>query len=92
MPKKSKKEKILADYRRKTQTQQSLTVHLPTLVKEETSPTFRFQAKKETQIAAQQHSAEDVTELVAIKRDLSKTFILATLAIAAEIIIYVFHH
>ncbi len=31
---------------------------------------------------------ENTTELTAIKRDLYKTFILATLAILAEIIIY----
>jgi acyl-CoA thioesterase FadM len=90
MPKKSKREKILADYRRKIQTQQSLTVHLPTLVKEETSLNFQFKLKNEPQTPIRQSSAQDVTELVAIKRDLSKTFILATLAIAAELIIYWF--
>ena len=91
MPKKSKKEKILADYRRKVQTQQSLTAHIPTLVKEDTTPNFQFRLKKEPLLPVQQQN-ESTTELIAIKRDLSKTFVLATLAIAAEIIIYVFHH
>lgn len=91
MPKKSKKEKILADYRRKIQTQQSLTAHIPTLVKEDTTPNFQFRVKNEAPKSAQQFN-ENTTELVAIKRDLSKTFILATLAIGAEIVIYLFHH
>jgi hypothetical protein len=91
MPKKSKKEKILADYRRKVQTQQSLTAHIPTLVKEDVSPNFQFQFKNEARVPVQQHN-ENTTELIAIKHDLSKTFILATLAIAAEIVIYSFHH
>ncbi|MCX6793960.1 MAG: hypothetical protein NTY06_02540 [Candidatus Gottesmanbacteria bacterium] len=89
MPKKSKKEKIIADLRRRVQTQQSLTTHIPTLVKEETSPTFRFQLKKEAKEPVQ-HVQQNLSELTAIKRDLSKTFILATLAIAAEVIIYWF--
>jgi hypothetical protein len=87
MPKKSKKEKILADMRRRAPTQQSLTTHIPALVKEEASPTFRFQLNKKTAAPVwlpQQNSSE----LTAIKRDLSKTFILACLAILAEIIIY----
>jgi hypothetical protein len=90
MPKKSKKEKILADIRRRAHTEQSLTAHIPSLVKEETSPTFRFQVKKEATTPARKHIQENTTELTAIKRDLYKTFILATMAIAAEVIIYWF--
>jgi hypothetical protein len=88
MPKKSKKEKILADLRRRVRTEQSLTTHIPTLVKEEAAPTFRFQLKKETRAPVGQSIRQNTTELTAIKRDLSKTFILAALAIAAELIIY----
>lgn len=84
MPKKSKKEKILADIRRRIHTEQSLTVQMPTLVKEEPTSLFRFQAKQE----AVSPDKKPTTELIAIKKDLYKTFILATLAITAEIIIY----
>ncbi len=87
MPKKSKREKILADIRRRVHTEQSLTAHVPVLVKEDAAPTFRFQVKKEASMSVPQHK-ENTTELTAIKRDLYKTFILATLAILAEIIIY----
>ncbi|MCX6791951.1 MAG: hypothetical protein NT149_02845 [Candidatus Gottesmanbacteria bacterium] len=88
MPKKSKKEKILADLRRRVRTEQSLTTQIPTLVKEETAHTFRFQVKKEAATPAQTQEMQPSSELTAIKRDLYKTFILATLAIAVEIIIY----
>lgn len=90
MPKKSKKEKILADLRRRAHTEQALMTHIPTLVKEEASPTFRFQVKKEANTPTRAMGSGQTTELTAIKRDLYKTFILATLAIAAEVIIYWF--
>jgi hypothetical protein len=90
MPKKSKKEKILADLRRRVHTEQSLTAHIPTLVKEEAVPTFRFQVKKEAVAPAHTQEPQQSSELTEIKRDLYKTFILATLAIAAEVIIYWF--
>lgn len=79
---------MLADIRRRVRTEQSLTTHIPTLVKEETSPTFRFQLKKEADMPVRAQVSQNSSELTAIKRDLYKTFILATLAIAAEIIIY----
>jgi hypothetical protein len=91
MPRKSKKDKIIADLRRRVRTEQTLTTHIPTLVKEDVAPMFRFQVKKETDAPPQQQVVrQNPTELTAIKRDLSKTFILATLAIAAEVIIYLF--
>ena len=90
MPKKSKKEKILADLRRRVRTEQSLTAHIPTPVKEEISPTFRFQLKKEANAPMYTQEPHHSSELIAIKRDLYKTCILATLAIAAEVIIYWF--
>jgi hypothetical protein len=65
MPKKSKKEKILADLRRRV------------LTKEPVAP-------------VQTPNPQQSSELTAIKRDLYKTCILATLAIAAEVIIYWF--
>lgn len=90
MPKKSKKEKILADLRRRVRTEQSLSTRIPTLVKEEVSPTFRFQLKKRVVVAPRTDIRQHSTELTAIKRGLYKTFILASLAIAAEVIIYWF--
>lgn len=77
MPKKSKKEKILADLRRKVRTEQSSV-----------SPTFQFQMKKGQVAPVQTRNPQQSSELTAIKRDLSKTFILAALAIAAELIIF----
>ena len=90
MPKKSKKEKIIADLRRRVRTEQSLTTQIPTLVKEDASPTFRFQVKKEAVTPVHTQEPHQSSELMAIKRDLSKTFTLAALAIAAEVIIYWF--
>ncbi len=90
MPKKSKKDKILADIRRRAHTEQSVTTHLPTLVKEDAAPTFRFQLKKEVAPHAPRETEQNTSELAAVKRDLYKTFILATLAIAAEFFIYWF--
>lgn len=88
MPKKSKKEKIIADLRRRVRTEQTLTAHIPTLVKEETAPTFRFQVKQEGTVPVHTGDPQQASELTAVKKDLSKTFILAVLAIAAEVIIY----
>ena len=90
MPKKSKKEKILADIRRRAHTEQSLTTQIPTLVKEEPTSTFQFQLKKDIAGQALQPTQQNTSELTAIKHDLNKTFILATLAVVAEIIIYLF--
>jgi hypothetical protein len=90
MPKKSRKEKIIADLRRRVQTQQISTTHIPTLVKEETPTTFRFQVKNEAETPVREQVQQNSSELTAIKRDLYKTFILAALAISAEVIIYWF--
>lgn len=88
MPKKSKKEKILADIRRRAPVEQSLTTRIPTLVKEDVGPTFRFQLNKNIPAQARQQPRQNSSELTAIKQDLYKTFILAALAITAEVIIY----
>ncbi len=88
MPKKSRKEKILADIRRRVHTEQSLPAHVPTLVKEDLAPTFRFQLKKDAPAPVGPQTQQHSSELTAIKRDLYKTFMLAVLAIAAEVIIY----
>ncbi len=79
MPKKSKKEKILADLRRRVYTEE------PSV-----SPTFQFQMKKEQVAPAQTSSLQHSSELTAIKRGLSKTVILAAMAIAIEVLIYWF--
>ncbi len=90
MPKKSKKEKILADLRRRVHTEQSLTTRIPTLVKEDEDPVFSFRVKKEVITPLHIPPLQQPSELTAIKRDLYKTFILAAMAIAAEVIIYWF--
>lgn len=81
---------MLADLRRRARTEQSLTTRIPILVKEDAAPSFRFQVKKATAVSSQAPSPRQTSELTAIKRDLSKTFILAAVAIAAEIVIYLF--
>ena len=68
--------------------QQSLTTRIPTLVKEDVDPTFRFQLNKDLPARVSAPQQQNSSELTAIKQDLYKTFILAALAIAAEVIIY----
>ena len=80
MPKKSKKEKILADRRRLTQVE-----HIQPL-----PPPFQFPLNNTTSVVPKNESGQSTNELSAVKRDLTKTFILAVLAIAAEVAIYWF--
>lgn len=68
MPKKSKREKMLADTRRST---------------------FQFVASPILK-QSESHEIADTSELTAIKKDLVKTVILATIAIAAELVLYWF--
>lgn len=91
MPKKSRREKILADIRRRARTehvQQIVSVQSPVIAQ---TTTFRFTAPRisKTQEVTLQAST---SELAAIKRDLIKTFILASIAIAGEITIYLISH
>lgn len=80
MPKKSKKEKILADRRRLARVAQV----------QPASPSFQFQLADIPSFESKSSSGQSVKELSAVKRDLTKTFILAALAIAVEVAIYWF--
>ena len=84
MPKKSKKEKIRADFRRKAYTEQVQTTHVPTVIKEEVAPIFKYEGPTPKVKPAQ----TDTVELTAIKHDLYKTFSLAVIALATEVGIY----
>jgi hypothetical protein len=88
MPKKSRKEKIIAELRRRVHTEQALTTHIPPLVKEEPASAFQFQLKKDAPAPVREQIHQNSSELTAIKRDVYKTCMLAALAIAAEVIIY----
>jgi hypothetical protein len=88
MPKKSKREKILADIRRRVRTEHVLTsASMPSPIREHES-TFHFTAPVGTKTL----DAVSVTtsELVAIKKDLTKTVILAGIAITAELALFWF--
>lgn len=89
MPKKSKREKILAEARRRVRTEHVLTASpAPSPIAEHTH-TFQFKAPSLQGIPARTGTS-DGTELTAIKKDLSKTIILAGIAIAAELVLYWF--
>mgnify|MGYP001566810278 CR=1 FL=1 len=82
MPKKTRREKIIADYRNKLRLIHD--VHLPSV-----SATVSFQPT--THQPLPKHSttfALDPKEFSAIRRDLVKTVLLATIAIAAEFGLY----
>jgi hypothetical protein len=87
MPKKTKRQKILAQRRRRIQlTSSSVTPsdHIP----ETTLPaaTFHFQEPH----APMKHveNADDREELGVIKKDLTKTLILASIAVVFELVMY----
>lgn len=88
MPKKSKKEKIRADLRRKAYTQQVLTTNIPTLVKEDLAPAYTIRIQQDKEHATV--PATNTIELTAIKHDLYKTFLLAGIAILGEFALYWF--
>ncbi|MCL4359861.1 hypothetical protein M1555_01215 [Patescibacteria group bacterium] len=97
MPKKTKKEKIIAEYRRKLQqvghTMQSSPVTpserpLPSKPQEtDTGLHFRFR-QHHTSAPGVQAAQTDMTELRSIKLDLLKTCILAGAAVAIEFMLY----
>src|SRR5258706_9533955 len=90
MPKKSKKEKIIAEQKRK------LHVHLPlassaiTSGAEQQAPTFQFQLTKKQPTYPPAQTYSDQAELIAIKRDLTKTLVLAFIAVSIELALYWF--
>ncbi len=76
MPKKTKKQKILADQRR-----QQTHVHLET-----SSPvSFQFQL---TPTKPKYEAPQNDAELTAVRADITKTIGLAILAIAIELVVY----
>ncbi len=76
MPKKTKRQKLLADNRR----------HQSNVSVETSSPvSFQFKA---TVGSVKPHTPENTQELIAVRNDITKTIILAALAIGAELIVY----
>lgn len=93
MPKKTKREKIIADYRKKLQRVQQLHPSSPVRTNPSSSPpklinTFSFTARAHTSGPAARSDSE--TELAYIKHDLAKTLMLAMLAIAGEFALFWF--
>lgn len=86
MPKRTRKEKFLAERRRLTAT--PVAAHADSSGSPSTTPasTFQFQAVQVKK--ARLSEAEDTAELSVITRDLGKTLILAVIAIAVEVFIY----
>lgn len=76
MPKKTKKEKIIAEYRRK---------HEP---HPDTAISFQYQLNTPAFVPSQQAQSVDTTEFHEIRRDLAKTLILAVISIAIELVFY----
>ena len=83
MPKKTKRQKLLSDHRRSLHKFVHIIQHD---VPQKTSSIFHYQAPIDTPIQEISNGATD--ELHTIKTDLSKTIILATLAIGIEVGVY----
>jgi len=87
MPKKTKRQKILAELRRHTTLTQ--TANAPSVPVPEThtpSPVFRFQGSHAP--AKSVDTAYDREELAVIQKDLTKTLIFALIAIVIELGVY----
>ena len=89
MPKKSKREKMLADIRRRVRTEHVLTATPLASPIREHSSTFRFTMPTSPK-QQEPRATTETSELTAIKKDLTKTTILAVIAIAAELTLYWF--
>lgn len=87
MPKKSKREKMLADIRRRARTERVISVPASASPIQDHASTFKFTATPFDQPNVPQVMT-DTTELTAIKKDLYKTAILSVVAIAAEFTLY----
>ncbi len=79
MPKKTKKEKIIAEYRKRLET-----------VKTETSPNTKYQLPNTNYSPAKATITLPIQNNSYIMKDLKKTFLLAILAIGIEFGIYFF--
>jgi len=87
MPKKTKKQKILAEQRRHTTLtlpSNTPSVHLPEA--NIPTPAFRFQVPQAP--AKSIENIDDRKELAVIQKDLTKTLILALIAILIELGVY----
>lgn len=89
MPKKSKREKMLADIRRRARTEHVINVQTPASPIQEHTSTFRFTPSVSPK-PREVHVYTNTTELTAIKNDLTKTAILSVVAITAELVLYWF--
>ncbi len=90
MPKKSRKEKIIADQKRKRPTSIPSTTSIATVSAAQQPPTFQFHLTKKTDTGILPKIPSDNTELVAIKQDLVKTLLLAFIAVSIEFALYWF--
>lgn len=99
MPKKTKKEKIIAEYRRKLQTvsgNPAPKVETYQSVVSEKSPNSSsiqptYQLNTQQTVSEQrtsQTSAIDLHDLIAIRHDLIKTILLAAATISVELLLY----
>ncbi len=80
---------MLADIRRRARTERVITVSSPGVPIQERSSTFQFTAPSIAKALPPQ-TRTDTAELIAIKKDLTKTAILATIAISVEFLLYWF--
>ena len=87
MPKKTKREKVIAELRRKSGTHNSQSTFTPT-GQHSTAPTFRFSGFDNKATAPT--ALVQTNDLLAIKRDVLKTLILAAAAIAVEFALFFF--
>lgn len=83
MPKKTRREKIIADYRKK------LNRILEAPSQQSVSP-YQITNQHASKQNLADHLTLDATELSAIKRNIAKTVLLAGLAVAGEIALYWF--
>jgi hypothetical protein len=90
MPKKTKREKIIAEYRRKLQHVDAfssgndrLTRQTPIVVQTQVSSPFVYQPKATPN--RQSDAADDKTSEREIRRDMAKTMLLAIIAISSEV-------
>ena len=91
MPKKTKKEKIIAEYRRKLQTVQFVNPKT-----EFTNHLFKQTPQQQPLahiaplpvLSTKPLTPENTSEIIAIKHDLIKTLILASIAITIELLLY----
>lgn len=88
MPKKSKREKIIAEQKRKRHTLTPVTpqVFMDSAVQQ--ASIFKFQLNKKHIAPPVEKIYSDQTELTAIKHDLTKTLILAFVAVSIELALY----